>query len=193
MRIENNVNKINFLGYKNAVHNNIKANGLHLMFLSVQLNDDGVKDLSEFRKFQQQEGLSGDNDILNVLYSKINGRQEYLFFDNKAMYFGPELRDLWEKNRNSEAYKKEEKAILKAYTLLASLTKRMMQNGLCTKDASFTSVLKSAMNSYMQIFSQNPSSVFTLIQESVLENKSLEKTAEAFNKLVDRNMKIFLR
>lgn len=193
MKIKNEVNRMNFAGYKNAVHNNIKADGMQLMFLSVQLNDDGVNDLTEFRKIQQLEGDCVNADVLNVFYSKIKGRPEYLFFNNKSMFWGHELRALWEVKRNSEAYKKEEKATLKAYTLLASLTRRMMQNGLCTKDASFTSVIKSAMNSYVQIFSTNPSSVFTLIQESVLENKSLEKTAEAFNKLIDRNMKIFLK
>ena len=80
-----------------------------------------------------------------------------------------------------------------AYTLIASLTRRMMYNGLSQKDRSYPKVVQSAMETYMKIFATNPASIFNLIQHSIIENKSVERTAEAFNRLVDRNMKIFLK
>ena len=51
------------------------------------------------------------------------------------MFKGSELRKLYEQYADLDGYKdvyqKEESAALKAYTLIASITRRMMENSLC--------------------------------------------------------------
>ena len=189
----NNINNTNFNGYKNVIHNDVSQDNIRFTFLSMQLNDNGVKDLAELRKIQQLQNLDTNNDVLSLFYSKKSGSKEFFYFNGNPLFLGGELRNLWELCSDRDAYKLEEKAALKAYTLIASLTKRMMNSGLPGTDNSFPHVVKSTMESFMKIFTSSPAGVFNLIQGSILENKQLEKTAAVLNSIVDKNMKIFLK
>ncbi len=193
MRI-NNINKTNFNGYKNVIHNDFSFPEGRFMFMSVQLNnEDGIEDLKALNTIQRIQGMEQPSDVMNIFYSKKPAQKNFFFFNGKPLFLGYELRSLWEHRDQIENYKTEENAALKAYTLIASLTRRMMYNGLSQKDRSYPKVVQSAMETYMKIFTTNPASIFNLIQHSIIENKSVERTAEAFNRLVDRNMKIFFK
>lgn len=192
MRI-NNLSKTNFQGYKNVIHNDISQDNLRFTFLSMQLNDEGVKDLTELRKIQAMQKIDSNSDVLTVFYSKKPGVKEYFVFNNRAMFSGEELRNLWEKYGSLPAYKAEERAALKVYKLVASLTRRMFHNGLSVTDNAFPHVVQETMESFMKIFASSPSSVFQMLQESIVENKQLEKTAFFINDIVRKNMQIFFK
>ena len=81
----NNLSNPTFKGYKNVIHNDITTDKFKFMFMSMQLNDEGEKDLTEFKKIRQMELKPADTDVLNVIYSKTAYLPEYFFFDGKAM------------------------------------------------------------------------------------------------------------
>ena len=192
MRI-NNFNNKSFYGYKNVIHNDIETDSFKFMFLSMQLDDNGAKDLTEFRKIRTLEKKSADTDVLNVIYSKIKYKPAFFFFDGRAMYSGEELKQLSEQYSYSNVYKQEERATLKAYTLIANITKRMMHNALTEMNGNIGKVMQSAMESFMNIVSSNPASIFNMLHGSILENKQLDKTAAQINKLIVQNMDVFFK
>ena len=193
MRLSDVNRNVNFAGYKNVIHNNINRNDLSYTLLSMQLNDEGAKDLTEFNNIMRLQDKKTDTDVLTVFYAEKSKIPGFLFLNDRSMFLGDELRTLWEKYNSSTAYKKEEKASLKAYTLLASITNRMMQNGLTTMDKSFPDVVRKTVMNLKNIFTASPMAVFGLVQQSILENKSLEETAAILNNVVKHNMQIFFK
>ena len=191
MRINNPLN-ISFHGYKNLIHNDITNGPFKLMFMTMQLDNKDGNDLVELNSIRTLEKNPEKNDVLNVVYSSIRGIREIFLFDGRSMFLGNELKDLYETSGHLKAYKKEEKASLKAYTLLASLTKRIMQNGLIKTDCDYAHVVRNMMESYLK-FSDNIGSVHNLIQASIWQNNKPEKTAAAFNKFIVHNMEIFFK
>ena len=53
MRLSDVNRNVNFAGYKNVIHNNINRNDLSYTLLSMQLNDEGAKDLTEFNNIMR--------------------------------------------------------------------------------------------------------------------------------------------
>ena len=188
-----NQNKLQFNGYKNVIHNNLKTDSMQILFMSMQLNNDNNKDLDEFKNICRLYGKDADSDVLNVIFSKFVGRDEFLFLDDISMYTGEELKKQYDLYGYTEAYKMEEKASLKAYTLLASITKRMMNNGLCQTDSDLKKVVVSSIESFVRSLGADSSKIFNLIQHSVIENKQIEKTAEEFNNIIVKNMSKFFK
>ncbi len=184
-----NQNNIQFQGYKNLIHNNLRSDYMHMMFMSMQLDNKEHNDLDEFNQVRKLMGKESDSDVLNVVFSKFADREGFLFFDNRSMYSGEELIEL----SKNVLYKQEEKATLKAYTLLASITRRMMQNGLCQTDSGFKNVVQSSIESFVKLLGADSSKIFTLIQSSVIENKQIERTAEEFNNIIVRRMSKFFK
>lgn len=192
MKVQN-INNTAFQGYKNIIHNDINQNNIQFTFMSMQLDDKCVKDLTELRQIQKLQGIDTNSDVLNIFYANKNKSNEFLYFNDRVMFLGEELRNMWEKFRREKAYQVEEKVSLKAYGLIANITGRMMQNELPAVDNDFPHVIKSTMKSFMKIFTATPEGIFSLVQESILENKPLGKTASILNEVANKNMRIFFK
>lgn len=166
-------------------------------FMSMELNDEGCKDLTEFKKLQNLCGNQDCGDILHLINSKAYNSDEYLFLNGRSMFKGSELKALYEQYADldgyKDVYKKEEAAALKAYTLIASITRRMMENSLCTMDSGITKVFQSALNTLTPILNNNKNQAFNVLQKSLMDNIPLEQVAETFNNYAAKHMKQFFK
>ena len=186
---------ITFKGYNNIITNNIKFDnqGSRLAFISMQLNDEGAKDLTEFRTINEMSLIKNDSDVLTMMYSKLGPMPERLFFNDKSLYLGNELADLHEECGDTYNYKREEKASLKAYTLMASLTKRMMKDATFKVDESFSKVYSELLMFFSESLARNPMQVNEMLQQCVNFGEPLKNTASFFNNFINMNMKKFFK
>lgn len=186
---------IAFKGYKNIITNDIIfPDKSRVAFIAGQLNDEGSPDLAEFKKINQMSFLDTNNDVLIMLYAKYKILPPKLFFGDKSLYLGDELLKLREECGETYNYQREEKASLKAYTLMASLTKRMMQNPLNTNDVDFSKVYQKLFNLFSDSqVTKNPMHVFNSLHEAVMNGKPLNMTASFFNDFININMKKFFK
>ena len=113
------------------------------------------------------------------------------------MFNGRELKALYEQYADldgyKDVYKNEEAAALKAYTLIASITRRMMENSLCLMDGGITKVFQSALDILTPMLNNNKNQAFKVLQKSLMDNTPLEHVAESFNNYVAKNMKQFFK
>lgn len=195
MKIINN--NINFKGYKNVIYNNMDSPMYKFRFMSMELNDEGCKDLTEFKKLQSLCGKQDCGDTLHLVNSKVYNSDEYLFLNGRSMFKGSELKALYEQYADldgyKDVYKKEEAAALKAYTLIASITRRMMENSLCIMDSGITKVFQSALNTLTPMLNNNKNHAFNVLQISLMDNIPLEHVAETFNNYAAKHMKQFFK
>ena len=131
----------NFYGYKNIISDEISSRNGMMTFFAAQLNDEGHPDLSEFKKLKRLLKQSEDlinNDVFCATYTHSQGNKPNLFIGNQVLFWGNELR--WLKDNRPKAmplkdYKEMETTHLKAYTLLANLTKRITNEKYNNKDS----------------------------------------------------------
>lgn len=192
--INNNYTNPAFKGYKNIISNDIKGDDFRISFIVGQLYDDSqFKDLSEYKTIKELSGHYADSledDTFSCLYGRFNSK-ELIFFNKDSMYWGDELRNLKYK-LPLEEYKKEESATLKTYQLLASISKRMMCNGLCKQDKDLAKVFRYTFERFTQMFGTQKNA-YTLLHNSVLRNSSLEKIGLFFNRGIAHTMKDFFK
>ena len=195
MKIFNNLTNTNFKGYKNVISTDLKDDRLRFMFFSLQLNDEGNKDLTKFREIKKMiSGLTKsqiEDDVLTLTYKLIPIEGEILTLDNTKMSLADDLFHL-EKTLPALKYKSEEDFNIKAYTFLANLTRRMMKNGLYEKDRDITKVISSTINKY-KIMMNSEKNAFEIINYALLKNKPCDKIAYSFNRGIYKNMEKFFK
>lgn len=184
---------ITFKGYSNIITNDIKMDVGRVAFISMQLNNDGAQDLTELRNTNKMSFIENNSDVLSLVYSKFEGRPERLFFNGKSLYLGDELLKLGEECGDNYNYQREEKASMKAYTLMASLTKRMMNNSNFNVDEGFARVFKDIFMFLLNPAATNFIRVNAMLQDSIQFGEPLKNTASFFNEVISQNMKKFFR
>jgi len=129
--------KINFTGYSNVIAQNVYDENARVRLISVKLNDEGQRDLTEFKEFKRLAGLSEDainSDVLTMINVEIKQQEtayHTTYLDRVNLIPGDVLKNIRERNitNNSlDEYIKNERIQLKGYTLASSLTKRMMND-----------------------------------------------------------------
>lgn len=98
-------NNINFKGYKNVIYNNMDSPMYNFRFISLELNDEGCKDLTEFKKLQSLCGNQDCGDTLHLVNSQVYNSDEFLFLNGSSMFKGSELRMLYEQYADLDGYK----------------------------------------------------------------------------------------
>lgn len=192
---------VSFKGYKNVfcAFDVPLSNSKYVTFISMQLNDDKTgNDLSQYHEIRELQGdvfQSESDDILTLTYiNDKNLKREHLYFNSRNMYWGDELRQLEEKFvpklMSHEKYKQEENLHMKAYTLLASLTKRMSYVPFCSEDHGKIDVFKSVYNNMYALF-KNQNEAFKLLEESAYKRVKFQHLAFAFNKCISITMQHF--
>ncbi len=196
MNISNNIINPAFRGYKNVITNDIEyPDGSRLAFITMQLNDEGDKDLTqlhEIRKFIPEQ-QADKSDVLTFMYSKFRRQPEYFFFDGRSMYLGDELLRLSEECGDTYNYKREETAAMKAYTLMASLTKRMMNGKMPVRDSGMGNVIQKMAMHLSEGDTKKLSSVMNFLSYSLQLENILKPTAAFFEDFVLQNMSKFFQ
>lgn len=190
----NNINNTSFKGYKNIISDVIQGDNRRLIYFSAQLNNaNGVKDLDYYRKiienyprFQKKS----PTDIATCLYIQ-NGNSDRMSLNLIPLPWGEELLDM-EPALPPALYKMEEDIALKSYTLLASLTKRMMHNNLCNKDKNIASVFSNLLD-ILGHFGNDRQTAYTIAESSLRENKPFDKLALFLNRRIQHSMNTFFK
>lgn len=196
MDIRNNIANPAFRGYKNVITNDIESpDGSRMAFITMQLNDEGAKDLAQLREIRKYipEEQANDSDILTLMYSKLRHNPEYLFFDGRSMYLGDELLRLQKEVGDTYNYKREETAAMKAYTLMASLTKRMKKDERLIRDSGMGKVIQKMAMQLTQGEVTKLSHVMDFLSFSLQQTNILKATASFFNDFVIQNMSKFFQ
>ena len=123
----NSVNNINFQGYKNLIsHGTTNCDG-KIMYMAMELFDDEKnKDLSAFREIKNMILPDGcTDDVITFTFAKHGESNEALFLDGITVPDDMDLK-ICRKKMSNETFEYYEKVAMKIYTLLASLTKRIM-------------------------------------------------------------------
>lgn len=136
MKITNSTTS--FTGYSNVLAKIKTDKRLNTYFITAQLNDAGIKDLTEFKNLKQaintaannnNNNLNVNSDIITVTYKFSDSKDtEILTIDNVGLCMASELKRTKKKcikNNNYDLYTLIEQLNLKAYTFLAGLTKRI--------------------------------------------------------------------
>ena len=185
---------ITFKGYKNIITNDMQFNrDSRIAFISMQLNDEGTPDLTEFNKVKEMSFIQDDSDVFTMMYAKFKHMPEKLFFNGKSLYLGEELSSLREECGDTYNYKREENVSMKAFTLMASLTKRMKANSQYIVDGDFGKVFKPLLMFFLNALHRNPTETYEFLQICVRNGEPLNKTASFFNDFIDINMKKFFK
>ena len=192
-------NNTAFCGYKNVISNELKTvDGGSFSYLAMQLNDEGRPDLSEWRKIKsmQSEILQNtiaEDSVLSVVHiNKNKFTPGIMMLNEMPLIDGRALRDYSIKYAGDESYKKCERFILKAYTLLASLSGRISVDSVRYRDFS----LKDTVVSLAEILSRlgiERNNSFEIAHSGIFVNAEQRKTAASLNKYIQKTMEVFFK
>ena len=189
MKVSGNNNYLNFKGFKNVISNDLKNDKARFSFFAAELTNDGTKDLDEYKKLLKMMGEE-DTEVLSVIYSRVDS-QDVLMLNGKKLFWGNELK-LLSKGFPENLYKKEENIAMKAYTIIASITNRMMRNGLGTQDVEFKKVF-SQFYKVLQTLVPDKAVAMEILNNSVIKNNSIDIIGELFNRITKKSMEQFFK
>lgn len=197
------INSINpsFTGYKNVLTMQFNDEQLQEIHTAMQLTDDATKDLSEFKSLKDimpkkiKECLYDDTLAIHYInIKKVKNFTPKLYINDVPLLTGQELLALKNKmtSHNEEiAYKNIENWNLKAYTLLAQLTRRMMNdNSRPIQDNGLERVFHHTTDSMGKI-TGNISHAFNIAHCMTLSKEPYQNTAGIINKKISNTMKVF--
>lgn len=193
MKITYNDTQINFQGYKNIISGGMAGPAKKFMFLSAELNNnDGHSDLTEYQKFLKiiPSYKNETPNICCLVYSQSEG-QEILFMNNGVMYGNQELRHL-QRNTEEDFYRKIEGGMMKAHTLIASITRRISRDGFCEKDENITKVVRATIDN-LSVLLNSEENAHKLFTSRMLVQQANEKWASSINGYIRRTMNAFFR
>ena len=189
-----NIDGINtFKGYKNIISDGVNNSDGRFIYISAQLNNEGVHDLDNYNRilntstrFPQHNG----SDILTCYYIS-NGGHERIAINSVPLPWGEELKYL-EYKLPKNMYKHEETIALRAYTFLANLTARMMNNNLCEKDKDIAKVFKHTVDQFIKM-GNSPESSEEIVKLSIEGNRFVDEFAQFINKRISKTMSVFFK
>ena len=191
-----NFNTVNFLGYKNLIHTDMRSyNNNRLTLMTLQLDDlDGHNDLAYFKKILAENEMP-PTDVMTLLYLKKDNVRGRFYLNNEPLLLSDELK-LLENPVISERYSVSERQNVKSFnvkscTLIASLTKRLMNSGSVANDGEMKHTIEEVRNMLINAF-PSPKYMMEIFLSAFNEKKPYQETALEFNKRVDHIMKRFL-
>ena len=199
------MNNISFKGYSNIVSaQKVNIGALETSYIAFKLDDNGEKDLSKLREIRKLQKYPPDykNDDILTLIHVTDKKYEELYFSENLMCWGEQLKVLKDEYvpqhfKNVE-FKKIEQAHLKAYTLLASLTKRMAQDKFENEDVDIKRVIQTLYKNLQVIGSKDfrifdKEEAFELTSVGCLKISKFQSLAAKFNKKIASTMIAYFR
>lgn len=194
----NNYSAPIFKGYKNVLANDLNENGFRLSYLAMQLDDSETKDLSEWKKIQElcpKKYSSVNDDVISLIYTKTPRDNDFLFLGENRLPFGDELakdRENWVGTPFEGEYRKDEKIVLKSYTLFASLTRRLINNPCFDWNNQINKVELNFHHTLSTLLDGKPAKAQEIIDYGIKNGKP-DWVAEFFNRGIQSTMKRFLK
>lgn len=181
MKITHTNNSPQFQGFSNVVsHTFAEGEGVALSYMAMKLDNSEKPDLDTW------------NDIQKNLF-KMDKTNDYIIFhcmsrDNTDVF---SLSDRY-LNLHDTKNQQDEKLMLKAYSLIASITKRLELKDNPPEDSRLCLTVAELLKNLTQII-ENKSIALTLTTQAAMKKVEHYKTAHLINSLIDKNMKNYFR
>ena len=193
MKIYNNKFVTSFNGYKNVLSYDAKPTDgcSRECFFALELNDsDGYNDLEYYKSLldispEIQKSNSPTPPVLSCL-CHIGGKKDYFYLNSFYLYNLDDFK-VSEKTLGEIPYKRYETFMLRAYTLLASLTKRMSHIDLCEKDKGFMNVINFSCKTIADLIG-NQKMAQKVVMDYCMANQKFNFMAYDINKRIQRTM-----
>ena len=196
---------VSFKGYTNIISaEKVQVDGMITSYLAMKLDDEGENDLTKLRELREMQGYPPNlrnDDILTLTHVQYNNSED-IFLSEKQMCWGEQLRtikeDLVPDYVPKSYYDKIEAAHLKAYTLLANLTKRMSFDKFENEDINIKRVIETVNLNLLQLHSRhhrlfNMKEAFELTSVGCLKYFKFQPLAAKFNRKITETMTAFFR
>lgn len=171
-----------FAGYKNIISNTITEDFCQISYMSMELNNDNYNDLDKWVEIQKKLLKIDEPSKHLILLTSLRAPNGHSFETRSFQTIGPKEFLL---NLNIE---KQLPLTLKAYTLLASITKRIMGENEYLEDCGLQSSLDELKNVFTKNYDANFAKELTL---GLLNKKDHKSTARRINKQIDKNLKTY--
>ena len=189
MKVQNIQVNQNFKGYKNIVSTSMDGSPIYSYgFMAMKLNnEDGYRDLDVWKQIQKDLNPKAEpSDYIVFQNTGFPLDEVDLFTVNEF------LLDINNKNPKNPLINNKERLILKANTLVASLTKRIMNSNYSPEDSELSNTIVQAYNVLKNIFGDAKAYEWAMLQGAMKRVKH-HVTAKLINEGIDRNMKRFLK
>lgn len=172
-----NFNNVNFKGYKNPIVEKMALDKEYAFaYIATQLDNEGSADLDKWHSIQREQGVRFPKDTMTLMYKRL-GSNEYLLLNDKKI---PLLNDLKEIKSKSE-----ESTAMKIYTLLAKITREMIQNKSHRKDREYYLVFQDLFSSLVNMSNLHLASQ---VAPHGVDNFNYAEVAAFFNKGITKTM-----
>lgn len=183
MKISLNTNT-SFKGYKNVVANIIDEPNYSLVYIGMQLdNEGGHRDLDKYNELLKsiQPFYDGKDNIFTFTSANYFGKTK-LLFDTYELSKDKELTRL-SKKLPPEQFHQYEAATLKIYTFVAQLLRRVSEGYIPKSDALGTAkVIARFLSTTMDYYRDNDEYIQRFINQTVKCKIPPQDIAEIFNK-----------
>ncbi len=204
-------NNQKFTGYSDIYTGKDKKRGIDFSFITIKMDNVDSKTLNLFKEYKElvkskDYGMQDDIITISLFENKKNNAGD-LFLNNNFLYSVYDLKKIPEqlnKSKNPEKIKLLEKINLKAYTLMAALTKNIInqkhfeiknnidKNKSAVELGSDT-LLESMFNTFLRISGENfaKEGIYLAILPKSQQNK--RDIAKNINQYIARNMEILFK
>ena len=179
----------NFKGYKNLITFDQESKDNRLALFAVQLDNNGTKDLENYKQLTKFDKCfdSKMDDTLLCIYSE-NPNHRAMYLNNDILLSGNELKEA-SKKLSKKQFPQIESGYLKAYTQLASLTKRIMtDNNSTIKDEGMQKVMQNAQKILTSFCDGNSSIAFQILRNAFY-NVCPQKSTSIINSGISKLLK----
>ncbi len=178
-----NINSTNFNGYKNLLTNNASlTKNRRLSFLSIQLDNIGKSDLDTWKTIQRNLlGEKNPSNVMTIVMRKL--------FDNHFLLLG-ENKDLDPNCVKQGSF--EESMLMKTFTWLADLTKRIMNDNNLIKDKEGTEVIKESLVTILPFSGNNITNTNNFVFQALEPENHPQAEAKKINDAIQYIMDDYL-
>ena len=172
------VSNVSFTGYKNVLCATEKLNGSNSVMMSMQLDNNGVKDLDKWVAIQKEMfPNTTPKDTLLVTHLQIND----------FCFMAVNDRVLAIDKNNHFIKRQEESSMLKFYSLLKSINSRILNGDKPLTDPAGTNHVVSSMVDNFQKTGIDPLTASFFVGRSVQGNyfENQQKSAAAMNECIE--------
>lgn len=179
--IINKIAQTNFKGYENLISHTIdQEEGGNFSFMAMKLNNNGEKDLDTWHTIQK-----------NLF--RIQKPSDYIIFhslyDGEDSHYSALDRHL---NLDQVKSREDERHMLSAFTLIASLTKRIVNTEFPPENSSLHLTMAELIKNLKNIL-QNETIAGSLAMEAAMKKVKHYKTAGLINNQISETMKRYFR
>lgn len=197
MKIYNSIANPSFQGFKNLIYDDIKGKEARITFFATQLTDEGTKDLSKMRECMRASLFAKEHDLKRdvlsmVVFDSVYFSEPMAYFNTEHLSSAKDLKGLEKeclllKNNSIEKFKKEEKFSIKAFTLLAKLTRDISEISLVDKDEDSAKVSMTLLEDFRKLFYRNINNE-ALVENAIFTSANQQKVGIVLNNYITKKL-----